>query len=158
MLVAKVEFLQNSSELTCPCRAFGIFSVLVFCPRAKSHNLEFQSSQREVMLRTALARLPSFYFLFVSHSNWLLCGGTELLPPLLAWVLRTVVWVLGIFPSQERCPCLFAVAFGVLKVRSTVGMSLPLGHGSDPGPGGSQSDMVEDHPRDDVPSLLCYSI
>lgn len=52
------------------------------------------------------------------------------------------------------------VAFEAPMVRNAVGMSppnacLPLGHGSDPGPGGSQPDMVEEYLRDYVPSLLC---
>lgn len=56
-----------------------------------------------------------------------------------------------------------AVAFEAPMVRNAVGMSapnacLPLGHGSDPGPAGSQPDVAGEHLRDYVPSLLCSSV
>lgn len=110
------------------------------------------------MLRTALAKLPSFF----SYSDWPLHGGT-VFPPAFRdggsdWALGTVVLVLALFRdgifSRETLPlmCMLvssAAAFQVLVegtavVMRALGASLPLGRGSDTGQGGSQPDLVEE--------------
>lgn len=118
MLGAKFEFLQNSSELTCPYHAFGIFIFLAFCSRAKSYNLEFQPGQREVMLRTALAKCQVLFLSFTLAA--LKHGGP-------GWALGTVDLVLAPFRdvvfSREILPLMCVIIFQVPVLEIAVATS-----------------------------------